>query len=536
MNKPHFPNFDPSRNNLITYVEDKKQKFVFHFGPGFRYESLPVGTRVIYPPPPLPGIPNLAETIDEAIENPIGSEPLSSLLRPGMRVTIAFDDVSLPLPPMKSPDIRKTIIEIIIKKLRNHNIEDIHLIAALGLHRRMTPNELKHQVGPKVFREFYPKQLYNHDAEDYENVVNLGRTSAGEHVEISRRVAESDLLIYVNVNLVSMDGGHKSINTGLVTYKALRNHHNVDTLMHSKSYMDPPNSALHHSNDRMGELIEKHIKVFKIETTLNTDMFPFILRHLQKPESQWHNWEKVVFGLNRFSMNHLPFSLRNKIFHEIKAPFGVTGIAAGQTDKVHEHTLENVFRQQAVPVEGQADILVAGLPYLGPYNVNSIMNPILVHVQMLGYIFNLYRGKPLVRKGGVLIFTHPLEKRFHPIHHPSYIDFYENVLPQTRNPVEIEHEFEESFATNQRYIDLYRFSYAFHGVHPFYMWYWACYGQQYLGQVIVVGAQDPEVAKRLGYEVAPNLKIALEMAGNIVGPSPQITAFHYPPIFVCDVN
>jgi len=535
VNEPHSSNPEFDKRNLIKYVENPKQKFMFHYGPGFRHESLPVGTRVLYPPPPLPGISNLDQAIDDAIENPVGSEPLSSILRPGMRVTIAFDDISLPLPPMKSPDVRKRIIEIIIKKLHSHQVEDIHLIAALGLHRRMTPREIKHQVGSKIFKEFFPRRLYNHDAEDRENLVTLGRTSRGEHVEVSRRVAESDLLIYVNVNLVSMDGGHKSINTGLVTYKSLRNHHNVDTLMHSRSYMDPPNSALHHSNDRMGELLERHVKVFKIETTLNTNMFPFYLRHLQKPESQWNPMEKIFFGVNRFGMNHLPFSLRNKIFQEIKAPYGVTGIAAGQTDKVHEHTLQNVFRQQAIQVEGQADILVAGLPYLGPYNVNSIMNPILVHVQMLGYIFNLYRGKPLVRNGGVLIFTHPLENRFHPVHHPSYIDFYENVLSKTRNPAEIEREFEEDFATNQRYIDLYRFSYAYHGVHPFYMWYWACYAQQYLGQVIVVGAKDPAVAKRLGYEIAPNMESALEMAKDIVGPNPEITAFHYPPIFVCDV-
>ena len=42
-----------------------------------------------------------------------------------------------------------------------------------------------------------------------------------------------------------------------------------------------------------------------------------------------------------------------------------------------------------------------GLPYICPYNVNSIMNPILVACLGLGYFFNLYRGKPLVREGGV---------------------------------------------------------------------------------------------------------------------------------------
>ena len=87
-----------------------------------------------------------------------------------------------------------------------------------------------------------------------------------------------------------------------------------------------------------------------------------------------------------------------------------------------------------MPVEGQTDILTMGLPYICPYNVNSIMNPILVMCLGLGYFFNLYRGKPLVREGGVLIMSHPTPWEFHPVHHPSYIDFFEQVLADTTDP------------------------------------------------------------------------------------------------------
>ena len=44
-------------------------------------------------------------------------------------------------------------------------------------------------------------------------------------------------------------------------------------------------------------------------------------------------------------------------------------------------------------VEGQTDILTMGLPYVGPYNVNSVMNPVLVACLGLGYFFNL-AGRP----------------------------------------------------------------------------------------------------------------------------------------------
>ena len=107
---------------------------------------------------------------------------------------------------------------------------------------------------------------------------------------------------------------------------------------------------------------------------------------------------------------------------------------AGEVEAVHAATTANVYRQQLVPVEGQADILTMGLPYICPYNVNSIMNPILVMCLGLGYFFNLYRGKPLVREGGVLIMSHPTPWEFHPVHHPSYIDFFEQVLAETTDP------------------------------------------------------------------------------------------------------
>ena len=271
------------KEKLVSYVDDPMARYAFHSGEAFRYERLPVGTRVIYPPPPLPGIADLDAEIDAALREPLGCDPLAAMLRPGMKVTIAFDDISVPLPPMQTPDIRQRVVERVLEVLAEHGVDDVHLIAALGLHRRMTPRELRRSLGRKVFNQYHPDRLYNHDAEDKENIVLVGETSHGEVVELPRRVMESDLLIYVNVNLVSMDGGHKSINTGLITYRTLRHHHNVRTLMESKSYMDPPNSELHHSCDRMGAVVEEQVKVFKIETTLNSSTFPAVLGHLQRP-------------------------------------------------------------------------------------------------------------------------------------------------------------------------------------------------------------------------------------------------------------
>ena len=115
--------------------------------------------------------------------------------------------------------------------------------------------------------------------------------------------------------------------------------------------------------------------------------------------------------------------------------------------------------------------------------------------------------------------THPTTNEFHPVHHPSYIDFFEQVLPETTDPLEIEQRYEQSYATDEWYRHLYRTSHAYHGVHPFYMWYWGSHALEHLGGVIVVGG-DPATVRRLGFRPASTLADALEMATDVVGPSP----------------
>ena len=524
-----------SRPGFVLEVDERTPPLLVHEGEGFRLERFPLGTQVVYPPDPLPAIRDVDAEIRRALLNPHGAEPLPELLRPGMRLTIAFDDISLPLPPMRTPDIRGRIMEHVLEIAARRGVDDVQLIVANSLHRRMTPSEIKRAVGERVYRSFWPEALTNHDAEDTANLVHFGQTERGEDVEINRRAAESDLLVYVNINLVAMDGGHKSVPVGLASYRSLKHHHNVHTMLNSRSYMDPPSSALHGSAARMGRLLAQHLRIFTIETTLNNDTFPAAFSFLNKREWEWSVKDQAAMLAARRANERAPARLRHEFFHRISAPYGITGINAGETEAVHERTLANVHRQQLVEVNGQSDVLIVGLPYLGPYNVNSIMNPILVQCQGLGYFFNLYRGKPLVRQGGVMILYHPVPWEFHQVHHPSYVDFFDEVLAETTDPATIEAKYEQQYATDPWYIHLYRNSYAYHGVHPFYMWYWGAHAMDHLGDVIFVGGDRRSVA-RMGFRSASSFSDALEMAGETVGRSPRVTYFHIPPLSIADVR
>ncbi len=529
------------RPGFVLEVDRSTPPILFHHGEGFRLEKLPAGrSRVIYPGEPLDGLANPDAAIRDALENPLGdSEPLSALLRPDMKLTIAFDDISLPLPPMRRPDIRQRVIEAVLDAAAAAGVDDVHLIAALALHRRMTEDELRHAVGDRVYDAFAPSgNLYNLDAEDPDQMVVVGETDQGEVVQINRRAAESDLVVYVNLNLVAMDGGWKSTATGLSGYPALRHHHNPATMLRSRSFMDRPRSELHHSNWRQGRVLrDAGIRIFQIETTVNNNTFGYDgpLAMLQKREWEWTGRDRALFMAMQAGLGRMSKRARRQVFAQWRAPYELTSVQAGEVEAVHEQTTENVMRQQLVPVEGQTDVLTMGLPYICPYNVNSIMNPVLVACLGLGYFFNLYRGRPLVREGGVLIMSHPTPWDFHPVHHPSYIDFFEQVLAETTDPVEMSQKYEQQFAEDEWYRHLYRTSYAYHGVHPFYMWYWCAHALDHLGAVIVVGG-DARAVRRMGFRPATTFQDALEMASDVVGSRPSVTHFHNPPLLMAEVR
>src|SRR5260370_41446756 len=119
----------------------------------------------------------------------------------------------------------------------DQGVHDVEIIVATSIHRRMTGDEVRHMVGDRIFRAYWPDRLYNHDAEDPKGMKLVGTTDHGEVVELNRKAVESDLLIYVNVNFVPMDGGHKSVAVGLCGYKSLRPHHNPRVMRERSSYM-----------------------------------------------------------------------------------------------------------------------------------------------------------------------------------------------------------------------------------------------------------------------------------------------------------
>ncbi|WP_428261331.1 lactate racemase domain-containing protein [Haliangium sp.] len=523
------------REEVVTIDTDSAPRIMF-YGENFLLEDLPVGTRVIYPKRPLAGVPNPVAAIRYALNHPEDMEPLHALLEPGMKVTIAMDDISLPLPIMRRPDVREMILNIVCEMLADHGVDDVHIIVATSLHRRMHDHEIRRAVGEKVWREYWPDRLYNHDACDPDGMVVLGKTRHGELVEMNRRAAESDLVIYVNINLVPMDGGHKSVGVGLCGYESLKAHHTPKAIVDSNSFMDPKSSALADSVTRIGRVCDQHVKVFHIETALNNRAFGGQLGFLMKNEDDFTETDRLKFQAIKWTLDRMPYAARRELFMRTPSPYEIIACHAGATDPVHEKILTKSYEQYAIEVQGQADILITGIPFISPYNVNSkALNPLLVQVLALGYFYHMYRNKPLLRDGGVLIIAHPCSDKFDPVHHPSYIEFFNRLLPETTDSYTLETKYQDEFAYNPSYVEMYRRGNAYHGAHPFYMWYWGQRGREKVGRVIVVGSDNATVPALMGWERAGSLAEAIAMGRSTMGRSAQITMLHHPPILMTDV-
>ena len=509
------------RPGFVLEVDDRTPPLLVPDGDRFRLEKFPLGTRVIYPAESLARVPELAEAISAALDAPLQSEPLSALLEPDTRLTIAFDDIGTPTPRMRRPDIRGKVIEAVLARAAAAGVDDVALVSANGLNRRMSSEELQYIVGERVFRSFYADGLLiNHDAEDADNLSKIGSTMTGE-IALNARAAGSDLLIFVHL----VDGppqGAAAIAAGLGSTATIG----------QLSGLPAQGSD---ASAEIADLVSSAVRIFQIDVVLDNDVFASPLEFLGQREWEWSLKDRATwFGVRR-GLEWTPQRARRRLINRAEGDYHATLVAAGASAAVEEVSRAQVMVQQLVEVSGAADVGVIGVSAHTPYSVDSVTNPILAAWSGLAAGFGSHTGTPFVRQGGALILYHPLHAEFSPLHHPSYVDFFADVLTVTTDPDQISADYEEKFANDSWYVHLYRTSQAFHGVHPMYLWYQLAAAQRHCSDIIWVGA-DRESAARMGFRAASTLADALEIVTSTVGRSPAISYLHAPPRVLVDVK
>ena len=456
--------------------------------------EVPERTRTITAKQPLPAVPDIEDAVRNAIEAPIAHEPLRRLVGPKAKVTIAFDDASGSYFRTQRTDFRRVAIELIVSELQDAGVErqDIRLLCAQGLHRKLSRTEMETFLGRDLVLKFGYNHLYCHDAEDPDQLVHLGYTKRGFDVEVNRAIVDSDQFIYLNSMWAPFNGGWKSTAVGLGTFRSIRHHHRPWPAASGQSVDDPKSSAFKKLVWEQGMLIEKALeekgrRAFTIETVYDNS----------EPE-------KDLIAVN-----------------------------AGHPTEVHPHTLEAIQDQLVVDVEGQSDILIAGIANSTEcYSKFSTINPILVANQSMANTVMQFQGRPVVREGGIAIIAHPLEATFDERRFAPYKEFYDRLLPQETDPYWLWENYVDEFANRPEYVFGYRHGYAYHGSHPFFMWNGTTVPRRYLGAIYFAGVKDPEVARRCGFEAFATVEEAVKAAESELGRAASITLLKRPPQFI----
>jgi len=424
----------------------------------------------------LPPVDDNEAAIQNALKEPVGRPPLSEIVKPGWKITIAFDDPSVPcFVPMWEPAIQLVIQELEKGGVKRSNIT---LLCANGLHRKFTRRELAGIIGEDLVKEFRYR-LICHDAEDDENLTYMGTTESGYEVEINKLVTDSDLTIYINtVVWRGFNGGWKSVCVGLGSYRSIRWHHTPDSMS-----MSMEKNRMHEILNEMGALIEDRIgkeRIFKIETVLAN-------------------------------------------------PLEVHKVWAGGVWETRQAALE-LMQSQLKPrreiIEEKADIVLYGIPNWSPYAAYSVMNPMLTLISTgLGYFGGVIEamGKP----GCSVILVSPCPDQWNHDHHPTHREIWDKILPNYKDPYEIADLFEEDFAHRPEYIYKYRFCYGFHPMHGIMTTY-PLKRLRHASKVFVAGAREPSLIDHLGFEPTATVEEAVRKAEEIHGKDASTLLVKYP--------
>ena len=443
---------------------------------GDRFETvhLPDDTHVVPPGVSVPLSPagDLEEVVRRALTEPLDRPPLHEQVKPGAKVTIAFDDATVPC----YVPIWATALPMIVAELERGGVseDDMTFLCANALHRQFTHDELSNLIDPG-FVSRHATRLRCHDAEDPDGLEYLGTTASGFDVEISRAVTGSDLTIYLNCSTMrAFSGGWKSVCVGLSSYRSIHHHHTPDIMS-----MSLDRNRMHEILDEMGAVVEERLgadRIFKIETVLSN-------------------------------------------------PLAVHTMFGGSVSATRAAVLEKLRSNQPNRrdlLEEKVDTVVYGVPDWSPYAAYSHNNPILDLISTgLGYLGGVIEalGKP----GCTVVLATPCRDRWDDVHHASYREVWEEVLPVTKDPDDARHRFESAFAARDDYIDKYRHHNSFHPVHGIMALY-PLKRLRHASRVVVGGVDDPEVPAHLGFGAARSVDDAIAEAGG-----GSIAFVEYPP-------
>lgn len=164
------------------------------------------------------------ELIEEALDNPIGTDRIENIVKPGEKVCIVISDSTR---SWQNPGM---ILEVLMDRLSPAGIrdEDIVVISARGTHRAQTDAELRKLVGDRIYDRV---KVVDHDSTDESNLTYMGMTNRGTPVRLNSIAVGSDRVILIGAVLhhflAGFSGGRKSVIPGIAARDTVQANHSL---------------------------------------------------------------------------------------------------------------------------------------------------------------------------------------------------------------------------------------------------------------------------------------------------------------------
>ena len=461
-------------------------KLSFEYGNGLMNAELPDYIDIFIPGETVPDPPCLPEDkIEEAtrfsIRNPIGMDPIPKLVSKGSKICMVIPDIVKG--GLQETSHRKVAVRVLLEELYAAGVEkkDILLLFSNGLHPRTTPQEMKLILGMELYNEFYPTgQLLTHDSEDWEHLVDLGRTERGDRVIMNKYAFEADLCILIGHTQGNpyggYSGGYKHCATGITHWRSIAAHH-VPDVMHRKDFVPVSgNSLMRTKFNEIGMHMEKCMgkKFFGCDAVLDSRSRQIAVYSGYIKEMQPISWEIAD---------------------------------------------ERTYVKWA---DKKYDILVFGMPQDFHYGNGMGTNPIQM---MQALSAQIIRHKRVLSDRCVILCSSICNGYFHDERWPYLRELYDLFQHDYMQTLPDMQKYGEYFATNEEYIRKYRFTGAFHPYHGFSMMSCAHIAEMNTAAIYIIGAQEPGYARGMGLKTRATFEEALEDAmKKFTGPNPNILA------------
>ena len=182
-------------------------------------------------PERTPALPRPEAAVREALRQPIGSRPLSALLRPSDSVAIVISDITRPVPnQLLLPPILEAVADAGIPR------QQVVIVNATGTHRPNTREELLAMVGPEVLDGY---RIVQHDARDRASLAFVTTSARGVEVHVNAEYLHADVKIltgFVEPHIFAgYSGGGKAVLPGIAGADIIMSNHGADMLSHPKA-------------------------------------------------------------------------------------------------------------------------------------------------------------------------------------------------------------------------------------------------------------------------------------------------------------